>query len=201
MTELAKKEAFFHVVDSHRWLAASGCAWNLAGPNAPTATKDKPHESIPNIDVMIRDCLLLHARALIKFYKNIGGKRTDIKVADFGCAIDVLHTSTLDKYLNGIEVHLLHLTDWRDYAYRNAHAKGTDANRARPDWDNCSARIVEDILTCLGNVSAPGNNLWPTAFRALHDASLARYKNKSSDWPTNLAEKSHVEQYLISLGL
>jgi hypothetical protein len=65
MTTLDMKAAFFHVIDAHRWLAASGYAWNLAGANAANETKDEAHLLLPNIDVMIRDCLLLHARSLI----------------------------------------------------------------------------------------------------------------------------------------
>jgi hypothetical protein len=87
MTNLANKDAFPHVVDSHRWLAASGCAWNLVGPNATGAAKNDAHRLLPNIDVMVRDCLLLHARSLLNFYTDHTNRKrdcTDILLRDYG---------------------------------------------------------------------------------------------------------------------
>jgi len=40
MTTLELKAAFFHVIDDHRWLAASGCAWNLVGANVTDEPSD-----------------------------------------------------------------------------------------------------------------------------------------------------------------
>jgi hypothetical protein len=81
MTKLNKDDAFFHLIDSYRWLAASGCAWNLVGPGG---TQDgKFDQDLPNINVMVLDCLLLHARSLIKFYRNNSGCLTDIVLSDF----------------------------------------------------------------------------------------------------------------------
>ena len=85
MKTLDKKGAFFQVIDSHWWLAASGCAWKIAGPDATEIEeKNEVHRLLPNIVVMIRDCLLLHARSLIKFYRCSKRHDTDIVLCDVG---------------------------------------------------------------------------------------------------------------------
>ena len=201
MTTLDRKAAFFHVIDSHRWLAASGCAWNLVGANAASATKNPALQLMPNVNVMVCDCLLLHARSLIKFYRNINHGRTDIVLSDFRVpAIKHSLNRGLEDYEHSVEVHLLHLTDWRDAGYRKIHAKGKDATRDRRDWDKDAVSIVESILETLKWVSEQ-SGAWRTPFRDLHTASAARYRDKTYGWPTNLCEKSDVEQYLINLGL
>jgi hypothetical protein len=201
MTTLDLKKAFFHVIDSHRWLAASGCAWNLAGAHVAEKTKQKAHQLLPNIDVMIRDCLLLHARSLIKFYRN-GGRTDDIRLCDFSLPpIDRSLDNALGDYEHSIEVHLLHLTDWRDSDYRTLHPTGRGATRGRRDWDREAAPLVEKLifesLTYASGQSGP----WQQPFKDLHAASVARYQDKSYVWPGKLCEKSDVERYLIGLGL
>lgn len=197
MTTLDKKAAFFHVIDSHRWLAASGCAWNAVRPGG---THDgKFDQDLPNIIVMIRDCLLLHARSLIKFYKSKGANE-DIMLSDFDVpAITSAVGACLGKYERPIEVHLFHLTDWRDSSYRGSHTpkRGTTA---RPDWDVDAAQIAELILDCLKYVSAQKGS-WQAPFRELHAATDNRYRDKSYVWPLNLGEWPDVERYLKGLGL
>jgi hypothetical protein len=61
------REAFVHVINDHRWLAASACTWNLVGPKAKTRIKIDAHDLLPNVDVTALDSVLLHARALIDF--------------------------------------------------------------------------------------------------------------------------------------
>jgi hypothetical protein len=200
MTTLDLKAAFFHVIDDHRWLAASGCAWNLAGPNSANGTKQEAHQLLPNIVVMILESLLLHARSLIDFYTKRQPPSTDILLCDFGLSIDRKLCGELAKYKNPIEVHLLHLTDWRDRDYRHSHAIGKDAKKARPDWNHDAILIVSLVFDALKDVSCQGSK-WQKPFRRLHDASTERYQNKSSDWPAELGEKSNVEVYLKSLGL
>ena len=133
MTTLNRKAAFLHVIDDHRWLAASGCAWRLVGADAVNGTKTEADRLLPNIDVMIRDCLLLHARSLIKFYRNNGRKKTDILLGDFEISINPSLEVKLERYEKPIEVHLLHLTDWRDCEYRDLHSTDDGAKRFRPD--------------------------------------------------------------------
>jgi hypothetical protein len=199
MTTLDLKDAFLHVIDSLRWLAASGCAWNILGPNAAAKTKKQADDLLPDIVVMIRDCLLLHARSLIKFYRSEGGA-LDILLSDFKIPFDPSLSAALDHDKNPIEVHLLHLTDWRDFDYRNRNPTGLGATRGRPDWNRDAIPIVRLVLDALRYVSQQIEP-WQTPFRDLYDAALARYQDKSSSWPPNLSDKSKVETYLIGLGL
>lgn len=199
MTTLDKKTAFFHVIDSHRWLAASGCAWNLVGPSGP----EEGHfdQDLPNIVVMIQDCLLLHARSLIKFYRCRKREPTDIALSDFCIPPIVASLDTwLDKYEKPIEVHLLHLTDWRDISYRGSHSprRGT---AVRPNWNQDNPVIAGKLIDeCLKHTSEKGGK-WEPPFTKLYDATAARYRDKAHKWPKELCEKSDVEKYLKSLGL
>jgi len=204
MSTLDKKAAFFHVIDSHRWLAASGCAWNLVSRNAAqTKEKAEVHGLLPNIDVMVRDCLLLHARSLIKFYRSGKKSTTDIVLCDFSTT---KIPAPVDAYLAGyerpIEVHLLHLTDHRDPDYRQQNpAKPGQGTTSRPNWDREAAGIAERLIfECLEYVSEQSGK-WQTPFKALFDATAARYRDKSFTWPKDLCEKPDVEQYLKNLGL
>jgi hypothetical protein len=199
VTPLNPAAAFLHVVDAHRWLAASGCAWNLVGANATNETKDQARELLPNVDVMVRDCLLLHARSLIKFYRNVG-RETDIVLSHFKIApIAMTLSNVLEGYEKPIEVHLLHLTHWRDTDYRNSSVKG-GAARGRQDWDSHSSLIVETLIKCLKHASIQAGP-WNRPFADLYAASARRYREKAYDWPRHLSEKPDLEQYLKDVGL
>jgi hypothetical protein len=202
MPTIDPKIAFLHVIDDHRWLAASGCAWNLVGANAANKTKEEAHRLLPNIDVAILDSLLAHARSLIDFYTKDQSSRTDITLEDFHLSVDPGLCADLVKYKKPIEVHLLHLTNWRDHDFRTLHSAGSAARAVRPNWNVEASKIVESILDkALKSVSEQGNTGWPIAFTSLFEASIARYRNKLSVWPTDLAEKSDVDRFLGSLGL
>jgi hypothetical protein len=98
--------------------------WNLVGPNGASDAKKDVDRLLPNCDVMARDCLLVHARSLIKFYRNSSRRSTDIILSDFGVpAVDVSLSDRLERFEYSIEVHLLHLTDWRDSDYRRLNAR------------------------------------------------------------------------------
>jgi len=194
MTTLDPKTAFLHVIDAHRWLAASGCAWNIAGANAPKETKDQIHQLLPNIDVMIRDCLLVHARSLINFY-NSDGRKTDIFLRHFGITLDPTLAIALARYKNPIGVHLFHLTAWRDPSYRSS-----SSTLFRPDWNADAIPIVELILDALKYVSQQSTR-WELPFQELYKALIARFQDKSSPWPQNLCGEANVSTYLTKLGL
>jgi hypothetical protein len=200
MSTLDKKLAFLHVIDGHRWLAASGCAWNLIGPGGPN--NGKFDHDLPNIDVMVRDCLLLHARSLIKFYRSKQkAEDEDIVLSDF-CIPAIPRTldADLEKYERPIEVHLLHLTDWRDLGYRNKK-KSNWGNTHRPNWDQETSIISKRLIDeCLKHASDKGGN-WQAPFIKLYEATVARYRDKSYGWPKELGEKADVQQYLKSPGL
>jgi hypothetical protein len=201
MTTLDLKAAFFHVIDPHRWLAASACAWNLVGKDASNGTKEAAHNLVPNIDVFVRDCLLLHARLLIKFYRSVKTRDTDILLCDFKIPrIPRPLDKGLADFENSIEVHLLHLTDWRDGDYRKQDAVGNDAKRDRRDWDHEVIPLVNLIFATLKHVSEQEGD-WQQPFQDLYQASTQRYGNKSCDWPATLCEKSDVNRYLEDRGL
>jgi hypothetical protein len=205
MTTLDPKAAFFHVIDAHRWLAASGCAWNLVGAHATNETKKEANRLLQNIDVMVRDCLLAHARSLCKFYRSVGrpGKpnRTDIFLSDFGInPIDTALSARLETYERSIEVHLFHLTDWRDPTYRALNATGKLVVKNRVDWDREATLILDSVLESLQHASKQTGK-WQQPFSALFTASTERYRDNSSTWPANLCGWVDVERYLTALGL
>lgn len=202
MVPLDPKAAFLHVIDDHRWLAVSGCSWNLVGANAANETKEEAHRLLPNIDVAILDSLLSHARSLIDFYTKDPPRRYDMTLGDFNLSLDQPLSVDLAKYKKPIEVHLLHLTNWRDFAFRTQNPSGSAATTDRPNWNGEASKIVELIIgKALRKVSEQGTTGWPLAFKALSEASGERYRNKSFAWPTDLGEKSAVEQFLTRLGL
>jgi hypothetical protein len=146
MVPLDPKAAFLHVINDHRWLAASGCSWNLVGAKAANKTKDKAHRLLPNVDVAILDSLLSHARSLIDFYTKAKGG-TDITLGDFNnLTLDKHLADDLLKYKKPIEVHLLHLTSWRDPDFRTLHSTGSAARNYRPNWNNKASKIAELII-------------------------------------------------------
>jgi hypothetical protein len=201
MTTLDKKAAaFFHVIDSHRWLAASGCVWNQIKPGGPQ--EGKFDQDLPNLTVMVRDCLLLHARSLIKFYRcSAQRKPTDIVLCDFAIPKIVPAVDTeLDKYERPIEVHLLHLTDHRDPDYRKQRpAPPGHRMTSRPDWNQEASVIAEKLIfECLRHASG-ANGQWQVPFKALYDATAARYRGNSDHWPENLGQKAN--EYLTGLHL
>jgi hypothetical protein len=179
MATLDKKLAFFHVIDSHRWLAASGCAWNLVGPNGPQ--QGNFDQDLPNIVVMIRDCLLLHARSLINFYTDHTNHKkdcTDILLRHYGISKRPTVEAEVGSYRSSIERHLLHLTFWRDDGYRSANTPKA-GNRTRPDWNGETSAIAEKLIfECLRSASEQSGD-WQPPFKALYDATVARYQDIS----------------------
>ena len=202
MTSLDRKSAFFHLINDHRWLSAAGCAWNLVGPEAIGNVGKQADDLLSNVGVMVMDSLLLHARSLIKFYRNAKGRHdTDIILSDFGVkSVSARLSRELQKFENPIEVHLLHLTDWRDSDYRSHNTSEAGATRGRPDWNHEATLIVESLLEALDYASQQAGD-WSQPFKELYRASGERYRNKSFSWPANLSEKEDVKQYLQSLGL
>ena len=86
MTQLNLRSAFLHVIDGHRWLAASARTWNVVGPHVTGQAKENIHRLLPNIDVTALDSVLMRARLLIKFYRNVSQRDNDILLGDFRLA-------------------------------------------------------------------------------------------------------------------
>jgi hypothetical protein len=131
LKNLEPEKAFLHVINDHRWLAASGCSWNLLMANkGDNPVRTEADKLLPDVIVAVRDCVLLQARSLIDFYTKCHASDTDILLCDFhGLSIEPTLKDRLEKYKKPIEVHLLHLTAWRDSAPnmepgRNLHQEG-----------------------------------------------------------------------------
>ena len=202
MAPIDPKAAFLHVIDAHRWLATSRCSWNLVGATATSETRDEAHRLLPNIEVAILDSLLTRARSLIDFYTKSQPRSDDITLSDFNLSLDQSVSDELAKYKRPIEVHLLHLTNWRDLDFRTLHSTGSAPTTDRPNWNDEASKIAELIIDeALRKVSEQGTTGWPLAFKALFEASRERYRDKLFTWPTDLAEKSDVEQFLTRLGI
>ena len=146
MTQLIRRSAFLHVIDGHRWFATSARTWNVVGPQASGAVKMESHRLLPNIDVTALDSVLMRARLLIKFYRNVSQRDNDILLRDFGLSLSDALNSSLARFEHPIEVHLLHLNDWRDPQYRSLNAFGTDSNRGRLDWNVETNSLIDDCL-------------------------------------------------------
>jgi len=200
MTQLNLRAAFLHVIDGHRWFAASARTWDVAGPRATGAIKAEIHRLVPNIDVTALDSVLMRARLLTKFYRNVSQRDNDILLKDFTLSLSDVLDSALNRFEHPIEVHLLHLTDWRDPQYRALNAFGRDANRGRLDWNVETSVLVDTLFSALNHVSEQ-NEPWATAFRELYAAAHQRYMNEAFPWPTHLSEWPDVDAYLTQLGL
>jgi hypothetical protein len=195
LRKLKPERAFLHIINDHRWLAASGCSWNLLMANkGDNPVRTEADKLLPDVIVAVRDCVLLQARSLIDFYTKCRAQDTDILLCDFhGLSIDPIFKDRLEKYKKPIEVHLLHLTAWRDRDYRQ-HA----TREYRPNWDEEIPGLVVSVIEALKCVSEKGSR-WKEPFTELYNACLRRYEDKSSKWPAILDEESAVEGYLMQV--
>lgn len=199
---LKPKAAFLHVINDHRWLAASGCSWNLLmannGENAVRASADA---LLPDVVVAVRDCALVQARSLIDFYTKCHAAPTDILLCDFdGLSIEPALKNTLEGYKRSIEVNLFHLTAWRDVEYRTKHATGKDAKATNREWNAEVAPLAASILDAL-KCASEKTSQWSKPFADLHRACVSRYGCRAFAWPPNLGEKPAVDDYLTRCGL
>lgn len=199
---LPPERAFLHVIYDYRCLVRAGYAWNTIGPPGAEQTQTDANALLPEVGTIALDSLLLHARSLIDFYTKPNPDVTDISLADFGLPqLSGVRAGVLADYKHPIEVHLLHLTAWRDVEYRTDHAttpKG--ATRDRPDWNVENVQIVSELLDALGEVSHPSTK-WQQPFTDLHAASRIVLTNPRTDWPTSLGNEPDVILYLRGLGL
>jgi hypothetical protein len=105
------------------------------------------------------------------------------------------------EYKKKVELHLLHLTEFRDIDFRSANGRKGRWPTERPNWDLEIRPLVEKLQDCLQSVSeTAASNDWPRAFARLHEASTSRYKDKTP-WPSELTEYQNLVIYLKLLGL
>jgi hypothetical protein len=198
LRSLKPELAFLHVINDHRWLAASGCTWNLLmankGDNLVRAQADK---LLPDVIVAVRDSVLLQARSLIDFYTKCRARDTDILLCDFNkLSIEPAFKDKLEKYKKPIEVHLLHLTAWRDREFRQKDAK----REYRPNWDEEIPCLVVSVIEAL-KCASEKSSTWKQPFTKLYNACVSRYEDKLFDWPPELGEKAALEGYPKSVDI
>jgi len=156
--ELPPDRAFLHVIYDHRYLAVAGYAWTQFGPGGMQERQEAINQFVSGVGALIQDSLLLHARALIEFYLPDHPRATDIVRNDFGLPEPSQTVqSQLGGYRRPIEVHLGHLTAWRDEAYRAANAlTPSGKQRQRPDWNLDNLAIVDGIVRALDEAAGSG---------------------------------------------
>ncbi|WP_433598753.1 hypothetical protein ACQPXH_24040 [Nocardia sp. CA-135953] len=195
------KDAFLHVIYDYRCLATAGYAWSVTGPAG--AHIKEANLLLPEVGTMIQDSIHVHARSLIDFYTKQAPWPTDVVLSRFSSSISISagRATYLESMKHPIEVHSLHLTEWRDVPYRTTNANTRDgATRGRPQWATENTVLVDQLIEALKEVSQQQSR-WQKPFAELYSAVVARLTDGSYDWPTNLGEKRDVENYLVGLGL
>ena len=198
---LPASKAFLHVVNDHRWLVASACSLSLL---ENPQTKQRASMVLRNIDVAASASTLVYIRSLLEFYTKVRGtnrepQETDIVLGDFSTEVSEETIERLKGFKRSIEVHLLHLTAWRDVAYREAYGNDPEGVE-RIDWDKDYMHITESILSALYE-AAEKPTKWAEPLKKLHGAATLRLSDNSSQWPRELTEKEDVEVYLRGCGL
>lgn len=179
-------QAFWHVADAYRWLAACVCSWERLKPQpASTSEKRTLDQLVPNVDVAIQAGALVYARKLIEFYRHDGYPR-DIKADDhFGVDLESAGNADLAYLLEtvkpAIDAHLAHLSELREPSHPERSEK------ERLDWN----REITDIADRLvGLLETTVNHQPPpccvAGFRLLLDATRKRRSNRRFPWPDAL---------------
>lgn len=173
--------------------------------------RDRAREVLRNVDVAVSGSTLLYARSLIEFYtkgspeakprRGRPRQATDIVIEDFGTGIGDGTYWVLVRIKTSIDVHLLHLTAWRDVDYRsdpnNALARPA---AARLNWNREHSEIVGRINDALGEAATQATD-WTTPLESLHNAATGRLQDQDFVWPANLTGKAAVFAFLAESGL
>lgn len=178
MTPLSAEEAFPHVADAYRWLAASACSLDSLNKMS-CEDRQKIDTQLPNIDVALDAAILIYGRALIEFYSG-GKQNTDIG-AKHHFDIDLGKDKDLEylrkKILPGMNVHLAHITEYRHPSYPGR------ATKPRPNWNTEIPGIVDRLVNLLKRaVEQEPPPKCQAAFKELLTATKARRTDSSHDW-------------------
>lgn len=194
-----KFNAFFHLIYEYRCLANAAYAWNKFGdPSSENKEKENDSKLIPEVSTIIQDSLLLHARALIEFFypDNYSKRETDINITRF-IALNSSCENDLINLKRAIEVHVLHMTDWRDPSIREQSSR---VDIQRKEWDKENKEIFDRLIRLLEDLSNRLTFPWNEALKSLKNASEERFKKGACfNWPKNLGEKENVKKYLQNL--
>jgi hypothetical protein len=198
---LSASRAFLHVVYEHRCLATTTYSWNRVWPKgADDDDLRAARRVVPEISTPILESFLLHARNLVLFYCR-SGSGTDITPGTFPLTAPLPTFPALHEYKDAIDVHLAHLTAWRDADYRRVHKHtALGSTRDRPDFEQKVNPISDLALEALAVVATRLPPAWSTAFQALHTACQARITPPGFDWPSELTEGG-LPAYLNNLGI
>jgi hypothetical protein len=187
MSKISTRDAFVHVADSYRWLAAAACSWqDLKHGGLSSQDLTTVNRLLPNADVAVQASALIYARGLIEFYRRASTETGASTKADdigakshFGVIID--NDDQDLKYLievkDSIDKHLAHLTEFRDPRHpgRTVHQ--------RLEWNDEIPKIVEALVRLLGKVTKDAKVSCLAEFTRLVDAVQARRSNRASSWP------------------
>jgi hypothetical protein len=189
------KDAYLHVTYDFRCLVRAEYAYRLGMKDASVG------ETVPEITTVARNAVLAKARSLVDFYTKPSPRNTDITFNEyFGGSLQATD-ATLFAKLTGVrasmEVHDLHLTAWRDPAYRSSNA---DPERQRIDWNAEQSNIVDNLLEALRVSSTSLSAEWQKAFLHLHTTSINALQN-GSGWEKDISDETETANYLHSLGL
>ncbi|MDO8886189.1 hypothetical protein [Candidatus Oleimmundimicrobium sp.] len=199
--EITKEDAFLHLIYEYRCLSTVGYAWRRFGdPKSNDSGKAEANKIIPEISTVIQDSLLLHTRTLIEFYWPNQSRSTDINISLFTSpkTLDKSNYADLIRLKRPIEVHVLHLTIWRDTSCRS---QSDNDDTQRPDWNKVNGKIFDDLIRALEELSNNLPDLWNKAFKRLKEASESRFKQGANfNWPDELGEKGKVKEYLQNLS-
>jgi hypothetical protein len=200
---LSLEKSFLHLVYDYRYLALAAYAWRSYGYGADDTAEKAINSLIPGVGVLLQDSLLLHARSLIDFYTKGATDDTDILLEDFGFRpISATHRAKLKRYKPSIELHLLHLTAYRDKDYRRSHtttARHGNPSSGRIVWNRSNKNVVTELLECLRVTAGQRGNAWSRPFSDLYNAASKELAAPGA-WPAELANAGDVKKYLRSLG-
>ena len=194
---VGKLETYFHLIYEYRSLANAAFAFKKVGDKKvpdDNKVKQAANNLMPEIGSIIQDSLLMHVRTLIEFYSPSNSARSsDINMSIFSST----RLRNLKSVKRQIEVHVLHLTAYRDTDYR----RDKPSNVQRPkDWTEVNMNVVEDLVEELKAFSDTVSDPWKVALLYLAYATQERLdKGAEYLWPSNLGEKHDVLKYISSL--
>jgi hypothetical protein len=172
-------------------------AWNEYGPGGAPADQQAANGVINGIGVVVQDSLLTHTRALIDFFLETKNQDTDIYLSDFGRPPLSISTRTqLDHFKHSIELHVLHITAYRDPTFRRNNPITAHGNHPtdRIRFQNHNPVIAQALIDALGT-SALSSGQWQKPFKDLHDTTIAMITNPDKI-PAKLSAPTEIRRYL-----
>jgi hypothetical protein len=186
-TAIKPEQAFRHVHEHYRWLAAAECSWN----DWPSFTpEDHKHidRLLPNVDVAIQASALIYARGLIEFYdirSTYTPTRPDIKAREhFGIDLsaDATYKRLVDEVKPSIDQHLCHISEYREPALH----VNPRSPAGRIDWSRELPRIADELIYMLDAAQGNPQTDCRDAFARLHHATKHRRSDRFFSWPTDI---------------